>query len=93
MANNFIQYPALALYEIQEVLRFGAIKYPPDNYKTVSIADHLAAAERHLARLKLAMHEGTSHYDSESGAHHAAHAACRLMFVLQNYISETAIEE
>ena len=64
--------------EVAKVLTFGAKKYAPGNWRKVEPlrSRYLAAAQRHINALK----KGESH-DPESGLHHAAHAACCLMFL------------
>lgn len=64
--------------EVAMVLAFGAQKYAPDNWRKVTPlrSRYLAAAQRHINALKKG-----EQMDPESGLHHAAHAACCLMFL------------
>lgn len=70
--------PSKSLREIAEVLTFGAEKYAPDNWKTVSEpkARYYSALLRHLG----AWLDGEIN-DTESGKPHLAHALCYLVFL------------
>lgn len=71
--------PPEALEQIAEVLTYGARKYAPDNWKTVSdpYARYYAAAMRHMEARRMGEVD-----DPESGLPHLAHASCCLMFML-----------
>ena len=74
--------PIEPIEDVIEVLMFGATKYAPDNWKHVDDAKrrYYNAAIRHLTALK----KGEM-IDEESGLHHAAHAACCLLFLIHFY--------
>ena len=63
-----------------KVLTFGAKKYSPGNWKKLNSASarYFAAAQRHMWAL-----QRNEENDPESGYHHAAHAACCLLFILE----------
>lgn len=65
---------------VVDVLKFGAEKYSPDNWRKVPQARerYFDAAIRHLE----AWHGGEM-MDPESGLHHLAHAACCVLFILE----------
>lgn len=64
---------------VGEILTFGAKKYKPNNWQTLSDPQnrYYSAAMRHL----LAWRAGELK-DKESGISHILHAACNLMFML-----------
>lgn len=72
--------PPNALEETVKVLTFGAKKYSPGNWKKLNSAwtRYFAAAQRHMWAL-----QKDEENDPESGYHHAAHAACNLLFMLE----------
>lgn len=72
--------PWRATSEVVDVLTYGARKYAPENWRSVDgwRWRYHAAAVRHIAAWALG--ERT---DSESGAHHLAHAACCLLFLIE----------
>lgn len=72
--------PPNALEETVKVLTFGAKKYSPGNWKKLNSASarYFAAAQRHMWAL-----QKDEENDPESGYHHAAHAACCLLFILE----------
>lgn len=72
--------PPNALEETVKVLTFGAKKYSPGNWKKLNSASarYFAAAQRHMWAL-----QRNEENDPESGYHHAAHAACCLLFILE----------
>jgi len=75
--------PPYALEAIAEVLTVGAVKYAPDNWKFVEGREwrYLDAMLRHInAHVKGEM------LDEETGMHHLAHAACCLMFLLDENV-------
>ena len=81
-----LRWPKFAWLGAAHVLRimhYGANKYGWDNWRlATSDKDrerYLAAAMRHL----IAFAVGKT-YDTESGHHHVAHAACCLLFFLEN---------
>jgi hypothetical protein len=71
--------PWSALSQVVEIMNHGAQKYGDDNWKSLPDAKrrYFAAAIRHLA----ALGDGEV-ADTDSGLHHAAHAACGLIFYL-----------
>ena len=74
--------PPNALDDIAKVLTFGAKKYDRDNWKNLEDLDnrYFAAAQRHLWALR----KNETH-DPETNIHHAAHAICCLMFIIEFY--------
>lgn len=72
--------PTAAVRQIVKVLTFGANKYGDDNWRHVPDARrrYYAAAMRHLT----AWWEGTEN-DEETGVSHLAHAACCILFLMQ----------
>jgi hypothetical protein len=77
---RFDLMPATAELKIAEVLKYGACKYAPDNWRKVENpeARYIAAALRHIN----AWRRGEKH-DPESGLSHLAHAATSLMFIME----------
>ena len=74
--------PPNALDDVVKVLTIGAQKYDRHNWKKLDNLDnrYFAAAQRHM----WALLKDESH-DPETGVHHAAHAVCCMMFLLENY--------
>ena len=67
-----------ALYDTAMVFGYGAIKYPPNNWrKGMDITRILNSVGRHV----LALQNGED-YDEESGLKHAAHAISGLMMFI-----------
>lgn len=79
--------PPNALDDVVKVLTYGAQKYDRNNWKFLENLDnrYFAAAQRHLWALQRG--ETT---DEETGIHHAAHAICCMMFLLEFYYLQTA---
>lgn len=75
---RFDLLPWRALTAVARVLAFGADKYPPAHWRTVSDDDHFAAAMRHLSAWWLRDYD-----DAESGESHLAHALARVAFLLE----------
>lgn len=70
---------SLAIEELAAVLTIGKNKYAAHNWrKGISISRLLGATLRHT----FALLRGET-YDPETGLHHAAHAMCNLMFVIE----------
>lgn len=71
--------PWEALAEVAAVLEYGVKKYSEGNWKQVPDGRnrYLDAALRHLGALAAGQE-----LDPESGLHHAAHAACSVLFLL-----------
>lgn len=71
--------PWEAVEQVVEVLRFGARKYAPENWRHVENARerYFAATQRHL----VAWWRG-ERADPETGLPHLAHAACCVLFLL-----------
>ena len=71
------------------VREYGLIKYPDaENWRTTPTVDHYNALLRHVLAAKAALlkeAEG-SELDDESGLHHLAHAACNIMFLIEEMI-------
>ena len=71
--------PTKPLLEIARVLDYGKEKYAAHNWRAgIDNSRLLDAALRHI----LANNEGETH-DPESGLNHLAHAACMLLFALE----------
>jgi hypothetical protein len=78
--------PPNALFEVAEILRFGAEKYAPYNWaKGMSYSRLIAAAMRHI----IAFNRGEN-LDQETNRSHIAHALCCLMFLME-YVSREDI--
>ena len=79
--------PPNALDDVVKVLTYGAQKYDRNNWQHLEDLDnrYFAAAQRHLWALQRG--ETT---DDETGIHHAAHAICCMMFLLEFYYLQTA---
>lgn len=71
--------PPYPIAQVIKVLEFGAVKYKVDNWMHVGDARrrYYDATMRHLE----AWWTGEK-YDTESGLHHLAHAACCLLFLI-----------
>lgn len=65
--------PAKAVLAVAAVLKYGADKYGPDNWRKIARADHLNHAMTHI----LAYQAGDRSDD------HMSHAACRLLMALE----------
>ena len=80
--------PFESLEEITKVLKYGAEKYAPDNWKFVPEA--MKRYEDALLRHFSAYKKGEKN-DSESGLSHLSHVACNALFLvwfdLQNKIN------
>lgn len=76
--------PPFALEETVKVLTFGAKKYDRENWRKLDDLHnrYFNAAQRHLWAIK----RGETH-DPETGMHHAAHAMCCLLFLLESEIN------
>jgi len=77
--------PPYALEETVKVLTYGSVKYSRDNWRLLDDAKnrYFAAAQRHM----WALQRGETH-DPESGLHHAAHAACCMLFYYELQIQK-----
>ena len=78
------------LEEIAKVLTAGAVKYSPDNWKSVPNPIHRyeAAMLRHISAYK----QGQV-LDPETGLSHLAHAGCCLMFLLHFTACDKATDQ
>lgn len=74
--------PPLAILEISKVLKNGAIKYGPDNWKGIPIRDHLDHCLRHILLHSL----------GDSSDSHLTNACCRLLFALELYLLNKKVE-
>ena len=72
--------PPNALEDVAKVLTHGAQKYDRNNWQHLENLDnrYFAAAQRHLWALR----RGETS-DPETGIHHAAHAICCMMFMVE----------
>lgn len=73
-----------ALEALSHIYHRGAIKYAPDNWRNISIEDHVNHAMHHLVQASKALtrerlNSVSPFYDDED---HLAHALCRLTFAL-----------
>jgi hypothetical protein len=84
---RFDLMPALAEEAIVGVLTYGARKYSPGNWRKVPELErrYFAAARWHLS----AWQRG-ERIDPESGLRHLAHAACCLVFLLEDELAREA---
>mgnify|MGYP000493999805 CR=1 FL=1 len=90
--------PGLAVEKLEELLQWGLKKYPTPKWKQISVDEHVAAAERHTWRWRMAPgfgwrenkppHEFT--LDHESGMSHLIHAFARLAFAVTLESNEQA---
>ncbi|STZ55565.1 Uncharacterised protein [Moraxella lacunata] len=76
---RFSLLPSAPLWQVVEVLEFGASKYGADNWQAVPNARerYFNACHRHLNAWW-----GGEMVDGESGLPHLAHAVCCLMFLM-----------
>lgn len=74
-----------ALQGVVKVLKFGAEKYGPDNWRHVNgaLMRYWDACIRHMVAWK----QGEK-FDPESGLPHLAHAGCCVLFMLALEITE-----
>jgi hypothetical protein len=82
--------PWAGVREVAMVQAYGHSKYKDFNNfrKGMEVSRNLSCAIRHISEYM----DGND-LDSESGRNHLAHAACRLLFVLQNLHDGTAIDD
>lgn len=82
--------PRLAEQEVVAVLTYGAMKYDEHNWRKVSPlnARYYSAARRHMQAFL-----NGERCDPESGLHHLAHAACCVLFMLENDLVEHDVPE
>jgi hypothetical protein len=82
--------PLRALRQVALVQLYGAHKYDEfDNYrKGMETSRNASCAMRHIAD-----HMDGQDMDPESGLPHLAHAACRILFMLENIAQGTAIDD
>lgn len=71
--------PPAALLHIGAILKAGAEKYGEENWRGLSLADHINHAFVHI----LAYLAGDTQDD------HLGHAACRMLFALETHIYNT----
>jgi hypothetical protein len=74
-------FPPRALALAGEVLAFGESKHPDEKWKSMSSAEHLAAAMRHYLK-----HQAGNTQDAESNKPHLAHALVRLAMALERHL-------
>lgn len=82
--------PWAGIEEVAMVQAYGHSKYKDfNNYrKGMEVSRNLSCAMRHIGQYM----EGID-LDEESGRSHLGHAACRILFVLQNLADGTAIDD
>lgn len=71
--------PADALLDVAKVLSEGAVKYGENNWKLISINEHINHVLSHLY----------VYLADDTSDDHLSHAVCRAMFALQLYIEHT----
>ena len=82
--------PWAGINEVSLVQAYGHTKYKDfNNYrKGMEVTRNLSCALRHIQKYL----EGVD-VDEESGRPHLAHAACRILFTLQNIADKTEIDD
>lgn len=81
--------PWKALREVAMAQAYGAHKYSPNNWrKGLEVTRNASCAIRHIADYL----DGRD-LDDESKRHALAHAACRVLFMLENILENTAIDD
>lgn len=81
--------PTAPMMEIAKVLTFGAEKYDAHNWRGgLEQSRLIGAAYRHLS----AYNEGED-IDPESGLPHLAHLGCCVMFMLEQHLKGTGIDD
>jgi hypothetical protein len=82
--------PSTALVQVAEVMRLGAAKYGPYNWRDQDVAAtvYVSAAQRHIA----AWLDGED-IDTESGQPHTAHAAACLLILLDACVNKALIDD
>ena len=68
--------PMLSLLAISKVLKHGCEKYGKDNWKLLSVEDHINHAFVHLA----------AHIAGDTQDKHLVNAACRILFALEVFV-------
>jgi hypothetical protein len=81
--------PRKVLEEIVAVLEFGDTKHPGEEWRRISIWDHLVHVRGHL----WAFEDEVMPIDSETHRHHLAHAICRLMFAAARELEDAKCNE
>jgi len=78
--------PPNAFEDVVKVLTYGSQKYDRNNWQHLEDLDnrYFAAAQRHMWAL-----QRNETADPETGIHHAAHAICCMMFILEFYYLQT----
>lgn len=67
-------YPSRGALEVAQIIKAGAVTHGVDNWRVISVEDHVNHAVTHLMEL-LDPH-------APAGEDHLAHAACRLLMAL-----------
>ena len=70
--------PPQALLRVAYVLWYGAKRYPENNWRKLSQAEHLNSMEVHIQQLKA----------GDVGEDHAGHLATRALFFLEQYMED-----
>lgn len=70
--------PPLALLRVAYVLWYGAKRYPENNWRKLSQAEHLNSMEVHIQQLK----------SGDESEDHAGHLATRALFFLEQYMED-----
>lgn len=81
--------PSAALIEVARVAGHGAEKYSPEDWRgKYPCMEHISAAIHHMLRWK-----DVSHKDPESKLSHLAHAACRILFALDQELTGHGLDD
>jgi hypothetical protein len=65
--------PAKAVLAVAKILKYGADRYAPNNWRKIDRADHLNHATTHIL----------AHLAGDTSDDHLEHAACRLLMALE----------
>ena len=74
--------PPNAMNEVAKVVALGCVKYGEWNWLNLPVGDNINHALRHTVALNL------RHATQATQLDHAAHAACRALFVLEQLLRE-----
>lgn len=81
--------PTLPMVEIAKVLTFGAKKYAAHNWRGgIEMSRLIASSYRHLS----SFNDGED-TDPESGLPHLAHLGCCVLFMLEQYLRGTGVDD
>jgi hypothetical protein len=83
--------PFLAFLEVGKVLKVGAERYAPDNWRLIPSESHLDHALIHVANLQDLIHRQKCE-DQTLLVEEASHFACRVMMFLEQFLDELSKE-